>query len=70
MSDLTKTILIDRFSKTIYEQDLNSGDTGTLFPYGDAVAYEYDEHRRSYTHSDALAVAEFVEQSSWMLRKR
>ncbi len=46
----------------------DNGDSGTLFPFGPAVRFPCDEHRREYTHADALAVAEMVNESSWLTR--
>jgi hypothetical protein len=51
------------------EQTLD-GDQGTAFPFGEAVKYPCDAHRRDYTLADALIVAEFVSATgaSWIDR--
>lgn len=44
------------------------GNGGTIFPYGPAVKFPCDAHRRDYSREDASAVAEMVNQSSWLTR--
>jgi hypothetical protein len=48
--------------------EVDGNDSGTDFPYGNAVKYPCDEHRRHYTRADANAVAEMVMASSWFTR--
>lgn len=52
----------------IYETNIATGDSGTEFPYGDLIKFQSDEHRRDYSHFDAMAVADMVNQSSWLGR--
>lgn len=66
---MSSQITVDVFENTIQEMD-SEGASGTAFPFGDAVKYLCDEHRRSYTVLDALETAIFVNQSSWMKRGR
>lgn len=57
------------FADALTEVDAaDESTTGTLFPWGAAVRFPCDEHRRDYSLADALAVAAFVTQSSWIDR--
>jgi len=48
--------------------ETNGTHEGTAFPYGSNVRYPLDDHRRAYTDEDAKAVADMVNESSWLAR--
>lgn len=64
---MISSVQVQPHQKTLGEVAAN-GDGGTFFPYGAAVKFPCDEHRREYSDADAREVADMVNGSSWLQR--